>query len=161
MPKPSLTAHQKPKWWQITLIAMMVFFLTMHPFREVRVEGRSMEPHYHPDEIVWCVMPITIHPGDVVVVRTDEGDIIKRAAYVGGERFLAVNVGNGFTPAGRIVGWRAHATDPGFFLRSHAQCKWFTVPQNTVFLLGDNLDASQDSRAFGPVPTSSVEGIVL
>ena len=36
-----------------------------------------------------------------------------------------------------------------------------TVPVGTVFLLGDNVDASIDSRHFGPAPASEIYGRVL
>jgi signal peptidase I len=35
-----------------------------------------------------------------------------------------------------------------------------TVPDGTVFVLGDNRGASDDSRYWGPVPTSSIVGVV-
>jgi signal peptidase I len=35
-----------------------------------------------------------------------------------------------------------------------------TVPENTVFLLGDNLDRSRDSRHFGVVPLRDICGVV-
>lgn len=36
----------------------------------------------------------------------------------------------------------------------------FEVPQGSVFVLGDNREVSNDSRAFGPVQVTSIEGLV-
>ncbi|GFN33886.1 signal peptidase I [Paenibacillus xylaniclasticus] len=37
----------------------------------------------------------------------------------------------------------------------------YTVPSNHVFVMGDNRERSEDSRAFGAVPYSDIEGRVL
>lgn len=37
----------------------------------------------------------------------------------------------------------------------------FTVPRGEYFVLGDNRDVSYDSRDYGPVPLSAIQGIVV
>lgn len=37
----------------------------------------------------------------------------------------------------------------------------FTVPTGQVFVLSDNQDRSVDSRTFGPVPLSSIDGVAI
>jgi nickel-type superoxide dismutase maturation protease len=36
-----------------------------------------------------------------------------------------------------------------------------SVTDGKLFVVGDNLAASTDSRSFGPIPTSSVIGVVM
>ena len=36
-----------------------------------------------------------------------------------------------------------------------------TVPEGAVFVLGDNIQASIDSRSFGPVPAGEIVGKVV
>jgi signal peptidase I len=46
-------------------------------------------------------------------------------------------------------------TRAGQFLREGVE---FSVPEGTVFVLGDNRDHSSDSREWGPVPLENIVG---
>jgi len=37
----------------------------------------------------------------------------------------------------------------------------FTVPEGTLYVLGDNAEVSEDSRDFGPITTDLVRGKVV
>eukprot|EP00842_Homolaphlyctis_polyrhiza_P007041 jgi/Hompol1/926/HPOL_005460-RA len=44
---------------------------------------------------------------------------------------------------------------------TEAEPEWIVVPKGTVWLLGDNLPNSNDSRLYGPVPMGLLRGHVL
>ncbi len=73
--------------------------------------------------------------GDVVVVDTENGFIVKRVAYLAGEEVR---------PDERPF---EHPIEP-----------MFVVPPNSVYVLGDNRMASEDSRVFGPVRLDHIVG---
>ena len=79
--------------------------------------------------------------GDIVVIQDPEGDgfIIKRVFKMGGES----------VPVEKF---------PAFH---HLEDGAYVVPEGNVFVLGDNLTQSEDSRVFGPVPLNRVIGKVV
>ncbi|MGV3618966.1 MAG: signal peptidase I [Fimbriimonas sp.] len=125
------------------VLVMSVFFFLN--FKTVQVSGSSMLPTYKNGNRVlvskayWLIGPI--RKKDVVVLRDDgpTGYIIKRVAYMAGE----------------AVDWKqmpeSHRFSQGKFL----------VPPGTIYVLGDNLPESEDSRKFGPVGLDQVLGKVV
>lgn len=73
--------------------------------------------------------------GDVVVVDTENGFIVKRVAYLAGEQ--------------------VNADERPF---EHPIEPMYVVPPNSVYVLGDNRMASEDSRVFGPVRLDHIVG---
>jgi signal peptidase I len=133
-------------WVLFSFLAFVLFVLLN--FKWAVVEGPSMLPHFRTGQRLtistayWLVGPIK--DGDVIVIRdasplNKTGYIIKRVYKRAGERVDLANIPSG---------WNL-ADGP------------FTVPENQVFVLGDNRKQSDDSRDFGPVPLSKVIGKVL
>lgn len=119
------------------------------PFRPLVVVGESMTPTYHSGEITMTV-PIRgeIRRGDIVVVDRPEGPIVKRVAMIPGDPMLQVRTF--FGPWKDAFGM-AHAGP-----QKKDRVRYVPVPEGTVYVLGDNLQGSSDSRSFGPVSVTQI-----
>jgi signal peptidase I len=111
-------------------------------FQVVVIEGRSMEPTYHHGEWVlmtwnyWLFGPI--RKGDVVVIDLPGGArLVKRVVALGGEEVPRQYWG----PAIWRMGTR--------------------VPPDHVYVVGDNLPYSEDSRQHGAFRINQVKGKIV
>ena len=93
--------------------------------------------------------------GDIVVfesVDNSEQDLIKRVVGLPGDE-ISVRSGklfvNGEPQEESYVNQKL--PDVSFFAKT-------TVPEDHVFVMGDNRANSQDSRVFGPLPEENIEG---
>lgn len=114
-----------------------------------RLPFTSFEAHPDKGDVVWTVTPASyehsIHP------------IIKRVVAVGGD---TVNYAHGQLRVNGVV-------VPSLSSRSGPTSAWLmdpsvdvTVADGYCFVMGDNRSNSMDSRDFGAVPCSSIEGKV-
>jgi signal peptidase I len=128
--------------------------LVAQPRRVAIVIGNSMEPTYHSGEVL-LTKPLDrpLRHGDVVVVNGPDGPILKRVALLPGDCRTQWLNGTGWIDA-TLVGRPVKE-------RSKARVRRLPIPAGFVFLLGDNLECSIDSRTFGPVPIESIRGLVL
>jgi signal peptidase I len=154
-----------------TVLLTVAIFLGIQTFvaQPFKVEGSSMERTLLPDEYVlidklsprWSAY----EPGDIVVLtppaaftRGSATPFIKRVVAVGGDRVelrdgaVYVNHVRRDEPYLFEDGGVAQETDP------LADTSSWIVPPGDVFVLGDHRAVSEDSRAFGPIPVSSVLG---
>jgi len=127
----------------LTIFVLLAIFA--YNFQTVIVTGNSMLPTLHDRErllvckALWLIGPP--RERDIVVVKTGgpEEFIVKRVIGVAGAIIPAM-----LTP----LGWNVAQGD-------------YRVPEGTIYIVGDNLDASEDSRVFGPVLVSDVVGKVV
>ncbi|MDY0296260.1 MAG: signal peptidase I [Acidobacteriota bacterium] len=147
----------RPALWGIVLAAFCSawwFGLVAAP---VRVEGTSMTPSLAPHQRL-IVSPLLarwdLRRFDLVVIthpRQAADNLVKRVVALPGDR-LTIDERGIFVNNRPISYWTAGSCTP--FMK-------IIIPKRHVFVLGDNLDNSRDSRAFGPVPISSVRGKVV
>ncbi len=136
------------------LMLMTIFLLVVFVGRPYIVHGLSMYPTLHDGDRVFVVPyrgNTTPDRGDVVVLKDVAGTnemLIKRVVALAGDKIAVKNgqllVNDKYSHKNTI-----HNLPENFST---------LVPDNTIFVMGDNEGHSYDSRSFGPVPASKVVG---
>ncbi|MGI6204985.1 MAG: signal peptidase I [Anaerovoracaceae bacterium] len=145
------------------LITFAIVFALISVVRPVIVSGESMEPNFQDRDYVFMnKMAYKNHEperGDVIVFKVNEGTdeeelYIKRVIGVAGD---TVSVNNGKVYLNGKAEDESYTKDRvtyGYFPQ-------ITVPENEVFVMGDNRNNSNDSRVIGTVDISRIEGKVV
>ncbi len=125
----------------LTIFGLLALFFALN-FRIVVVNGPSMEPTYRSGDRLlmttayWLFGPI--QKGDVVVIVRPTGELlIKRVVALAGEQVPRAY----WSPLVLMMGGR--------------------VPDGHLFVVGDNLERSEDSRQIGAIPLSYVQGKIV
>lgn len=132
--------------WALVIFLAFALFIYLNVHFAV-VDGISMFPTFKNGQRLtycsayWLVGPI--RDNDVAIIKDDYKDsktgfIVKRVYKMAGER---VDLGN--TP------------------RNWDISKPYIVPEDSVYVLGDNRTKSEDSRYIGAIPMSKVLGKVI
>ena len=141
----------RPRRRHFLFAALTLVFLAilLTSFRVTVVHGDSMLPTYSNGQMV-VVNRLSRNwsRGDVVLVEAGNEILIKRIRYLPGDLVP-------FTHSW-MFSEVAH-----FFESTERVDMPLKVPAGHVVVLGDNLRASDDSRAFGPVPTAQIYGLVI
>ncbi|MGB4592265.1 MAG: signal peptidase I [Coriobacteriia bacterium] len=135
---------------------LVVFFGLNTP---ITVDGDSMYPTLHTtDKLLVQKSYPTPRRGDIVSAHViDKGqpaEVIKRVIGLPGDTIEIVGdnaIINGSPESGEYD----VLTDPA---NTEYRTLPFVVPDGHVFLLGDNRPVSEDSRFFGAVPLTDIEG---
>lgn len=131
----------------LLILVMTIYFF--NSFQTVVVSGESMMPTLKSgtrllvSNAYWLVGPI--RDNDIVVIRgTTKGEyIIKRVFKMGGESVDWYNAPKSWT------------------LEEDKIKDGYTVPEGSIYVIGDNRPVSEDSRYFGPVELGRVLGKVV
>jgi len=111
-----------------------------------------MEPTYTDQTLVWTesVKNADLQQGDVVVINMKGGRIVKRIAFMAGDKIPQMEAANKWVD---LIDIHENHKSKG----SHTHYRDFTVPKGMVYVLGDNSPVSLDSRKFGCIPIGQIE----
>jgi signal peptidase I len=133
-------------------VLALAFFM-----RTPQVSGLSMAPHIASGEIVLInTMAYRLRAparGDIIAFRHDgptQETFIKRVIGLPGDR-IEIRRGTVFVNGSQLG-------EPYVQFPDNRSFAGVTVPQGSLYVLGDNRADSEDSRAFGFVPQNQVMG---
>ncbi|MED9891466.1 signal peptidase I [Ruminococcus champanellensis] len=137
----------------VAVLAAMLFFPIF------RVTGSSMEPTLHPKEIVVCLKSSRFQSGDLVAFYYNNKVLLKRVIGTAGDTIEIDDSGNVFVNGSQL-------DEPYITKKSLGQCDIdfpYQVPDNRIFVMGDNRETSVDSRttAVGCIADEYVIGKVF
>lgn len=132
-----------------------------------QVKGVSMEPTFHSGDYI-LTSKITYkfrspQRGDVVVFQSPKNpdiEYIKRVLGLPGDKVELKNGDlfiNDVLIQENYIAAKTNLWDGGYLKESTP----IIVPENYLFVMGDNRPRSSDSREFGPVPMESIIGFVF
>lgn len=157
-----MTRLRKQTWIAIGVLLALALVLRLN-VRQGRISGPSMSPTYENGEtvLVWMSVPrSSLKPGDVIIFRDNNGDeLIKRIAFI--------RPWESISPTGDFVtvNGARHIPYPlmfgdYFWAVAHGKIQ-MPIPSRTIYVLGDNLFESDDSRHIGPISPSQILGKVI
>lgn len=140
-----------------TLLISAVLFLGINAVTaRIRVDGFSMEPSMHSGEFVivnkLAYKFAPIQRFDVIVFmfpRNPEQEYIKRVIGLPGDEVVI---------ADKKVRVNGEVLDEPYILQPPIYSGRWVVPEDSLFVLGDNRNNSSDSHNWGPVPLDYVIG---
>jgi len=139
------------------VLPALVIVLVVNVFlaQATRVEGQSMDPTLHDRQrIVIEKLTYRFRPpgrGEIVVLRRPQPDpLIKRVVGLPGDMVAIEN--------DRVYVDGQALDEPYLDEMTRGVMSPQIVPEGHVFVLGDNRDSSNDSRAFGMVPFEDIVG---
>ena len=143
----------------IAIITIIVFILFYFVFGITAVTGNSMNPAYRNGQmVVFMRLGQNYKAGDVIGIKMTKGDsYIKRIVAVSGDTvdihdgMLYIN-GQAMSESYAIGSTETETGNIAYPL---------TLKDQEYFVLGDNRENSIDSRSFGPVVLSQIEGRIL
>lgn len=176
------------QWVNAILIALLVaYLLKAFVFERAQVDGHSMDNTLQDRQTLieykLGVLFSAPNRGDIVVVELDSGnynkylpildddpknpeiDLIKRVVGLPGE---TVDIKDGFVYVTNEKGtWTAKLIEPYILgttekTTSAINIKYpYKVPNDSIFVMGDNRNISEDSRFFGAFKISAVRGVAV
>lgn len=138
-------------------LALILYLIINMATARIRVDGSSMFPAFQDGNFV-IVNRLAyrfgeIERGDVIVFpypNNPEEDFIKRVVALPGDR-ISLN-------QGKVLINGILLEEPYIMEPARSQLSEFILPEGVVWVMGDNRNASSDSRSWGVLPVEDIMG---
>lgn len=139
----------------LPVIELITLFSILYLFPTAEVHGLSMSPSFNEGDFLLCSRSYVIDRGDVVILKRGEDEelLLKRIIGVSGDKIHVDSAG--------VVLNGLYLSEPYVHSISNRYSLSLVVPRDSIFVMGDNRADSLDSRSFGCLPKSSIEGKCL
>jgi signal peptidase I len=144
---------------QTLLLALVLYFAIDAVFARVRVINISMQPTFYEGDVILVNKLAyklgSMHTGDVIIFHNPnflEEDYIKRLIGKPGDIVKA---------EGGIIFVNGYPLDEPYIAQKPNYSGNWVVPDDAVFVLGDNRNSSSDSHSWGFVPVKDLVGKAL
>lgn len=135
-------------------IIMTLFSLGLFPYRNFEVSGSSMSPSLPKESliIVKKVEPKNINKGEIIILDSPDNQKVQVLRRVLGLPGDSIKVASGSVYLNNQL---VHQYD---FENATIQVddKEVRVPENSIFVLADNLQEGADSRSWGEIPYENI-----
>lgn len=141
------------KSWGFTIVIAFILLSYLLFFETAEVSGSSMFPTYHDGDFLILRKTTNVDYSDVIAVKSEalNKDLIKRVIGVANDHIVITS--EGLFRNGELLD-EVYLTDDW-----HKQDLDIIVPDGEVFVLGDNRNASTDSRVLGCLKQSDIFGV--
>jgi signal peptidase I len=116
----------------------------------VYISGPSMQPNFHTGDCVLVLRTQKVERFDVAVVKWQDKWLVKRVVGLPSDS-LALSDGYTYINGEQV-------TEPFEYFSGNRSISEIQIPQEHIFVMGDNRANSHDSRAFGPVAKTEIYG---
>jgi len=149
----------------IFIAALIVLFLNNYIVSAAKIEGNSMQPSLKSKDRVlisrFLKTSNNIKRFDIIVFNKPKEpkiSIIKRVIGLPNE---IIKIENGNIYINNTLLKQSFFLKEKSFLNKSINMKSLKIPEKHFFVLGDNRDNSNDSRAFGPVLEKNISGKIF
>lgn len=159
----------------IVFVGAMFIVVNYYILQPSQVRGGSMLPTLHDNDRIF-VSRVTYklrepQRGDIVVLNSPENEeieFVKRVIGISGDTIMIDNCRPPFRTEcdlyvnGEMLEENYVKDKTQLYENSlYKEGQEFTVPEDNLFVMGDNRTGSLDSRIFGPIPANSIIGVVF
>lgn len=134
------------------IAGILSIILVFNPYKLIIVSGNSMYPTFKNGQILLAKKVSTLNREDIVVAEDPFSfKIIKRVKFIPGDIYYSYISNNEI-----VYPVNTQYDFINELMKHNVKLRKLTMNKNKYFLIGDNIENSEDSRSFGPIDKENI-----